>query len=545
MKRRSFHRAYESIRPDEDAKARMLKNILLSSEIPPAGKDERLMRKNMKPLIIAAMIGLMIILMGCAVVVMRLQDMKIGEFTTGYGEILDSAGNIVKETELVKDVISLQGFGNSPSMLAAREWLEFEESYEVDGQLIGDAEAAGYVAPREYDAYFVYDQTMQDKVDEIASKYGLKLAGREAVAQSYQSEIFFDVLGMEDLHHEGHGVTFEYLSGYFFECGNFDIAFTANLSEEVSDWRQEVLLSMRYCGKEYLDTVTFMIDGIDDIEQWDYITADGTEILIVMGADFARYFCDRDDAFVTVSYGTVNWLDEYSGECMNRADVELLADCIDFGIVPQKPDMDAAIEVLKKSEQEQQVSTGKKDYYDYDNFIQDRIEKLGSRADELYFYLTDLMGDGEEELILGSKDEIDIVWTMIDGDMNMIMDWGENYQNLEEEWPSMDKKPITEYFEESAQRDKYGYQRYIMELLSMEHPENSLYVLSDINADGTLELLIGDQEQLSFVWRVKYSKSGSPIIGLLSHSMTEQELDALKADWPDMDRKPVTEYFSE
>lgn len=68
MKRRSVQRAYENIRPNEQAKARMLQNIL-SSEIPPAGKDEMKMRTKMKPLVIAAIIGLMIFLMGCAVVI--------------------------------------------------------------------------------------------------------------------------------------------------------------------------------------------------------------------------------------------------------------------------------------------------------------------------------------------------------------------------------------------------------------------------------------------------------------------------------------------
>jgi len=45
MKRRSIVRAYQNVRPDEEAKQRMLQNIRLSSEIPPAGKDER---KNAK-----------------------------------------------------------------------------------------------------------------------------------------------------------------------------------------------------------------------------------------------------------------------------------------------------------------------------------------------------------------------------------------------------------------------------------------------------------------------------------------------------------------
>ena len=546
MKRRSVQHAYENIRPDEGAKQRMLNNILLSSEISPAGKDEVRMRRKMKPMVLVAIIVAMVMLMGCAVVLYRLQDMKIGEFTYHEDPYVDDFGNTVEPTEIVRDVISLQGVANSPGMLAAKEWLEFEESYPVDGQLIGDAEAAGYVAPREYDAYFVYDQTMQDKVDEIAEKYGLKLAGWEAVTQEYQSGIFFDALGMEDLHHEGYGVSFEYLSGYFYECGNFDLSFTANFSEEVSNWQHEVLLSMRYCDKQYLDTVYFMVNGMDDIQQWEYTTADGSDILIVMGDDFARYFCDREDAFITVSYGTDNWLEEESTERMTKADVEFLADCIDFAVVPQKPDMDAVAEAIEKAEQERQAASGKKYYYDYDNFIQNRIESLGSRAGDLYFYLTDLgVDDSGEELILGSKDEIEIVWTIIDGQMNMIMDYGENFQKLEEAWPDMDKKPITEYFSDPAKRDKYGYQRYVMEVLSMEHPENTLFVLSDINDDGTLELLIGDEEILSYVYQVSYSKSGYPNIGILSYSFTEEEWNELREAWPTMDRKPITEYFSE
>ena len=48
MKRRSVLRAYENIRPDEEAKSRMLRNILDSSEIPPAGKDDTMKHKKMR-----------------------------------------------------------------------------------------------------------------------------------------------------------------------------------------------------------------------------------------------------------------------------------------------------------------------------------------------------------------------------------------------------------------------------------------------------------------------------------------------------------------
>ena len=79
----------------------------------------------------------------------------------------------------------------------------------------------------------------------------------------------------------------------------------------------------------------------------------------------------------------------------------------------------------------------------------------------------------------------------------------------------------------------------------MEHPENTLFVLKDINDDGTLELLIGDQEILSYVYRVSFSNSGHPNIGVLSYSFTEEQWDTLRAEWLTMDRKPITEYFAQ
>ena len=536
MKKRSVVNAYQNIRPDEEAKDRMLRNILLSSEISPAGKDERIMRKRTKPLVIAAIVGLMVFLMGCAVVVMNLEDLKIGEYTHKHGDILDSEGNILLETYVTKDVISLQGMKDTPNQQAAQEWLEFEQSYPVDGQLIGDAEAAGYVAPREYDAYFVYDQTMQNKVDEIAEKYGLRLAGMRVLVQRDQNHIFFDALGFQNLHREEAGVDVEYRSGYFYECGNFNLEFHLTLTGE-GQWSNKILMNMRYNGKEYLDTVFTSIANMETVEQWEYTTAGGTDILIIMGQGFVRFFCDREDAFLTSGFGT-----DYD---MTKADVEAVADALDFGIVPQKPDMDAVTEALEQSEMEKLAKPSTNKFSTFEDCVAYQIAKLEDKATQMYYHLTDLNDDGEEELILGSQNEINTVWMMIYGEVNLIVDYGENYQKLKEAWPTMEKKPITEYGVTTANQDKYGYQRYIDEVLSMEHPENTLFVLSDINNDGIQELLIGDQNVLSFVFRVKYYENGNFGIELLSGSMTEDELAALNEAWPNMDRKPVTEYYSE
>lgn len=448
MKRRSVQQAYQNIRPDEEAKRRMLRNILLSSEISPTGKDDSMKHIKMKPVVIAAIIALMVILMGCAVITLSLQEMKVGEFVYTEDAQLDDNGNLTAETFITKDMISLQGYHNSPGYLAAKEWNEFYQSYDADSHLIGDAEAAGYVAPRQYDAYLVFDQTMQDKLDEIARKYGLKLAGEMAITQSYQSEKFLDALGIETLHHSNTNAEIMYDSGYFYACGNFYIAFDVTLNQEQSQWPYEISTSMRYCDKAYLDTTFFTVDDIESVQQWNYTTTAGTDILIILGDDFAQFFCDREDSFISVLVRTDYWNASGEIEYMCKRDVELVADVIDFEVKPQKPDMEEALNALEEPAQQQQETWKKTVFTSYDAYIRNRIEALEDRAEELYYYKIDLNHDGIEEMITGSKDQINFTWTMFDGRMTIIMDWEEAFKNLEEQWMTMDKKPFTEYFSE-------------------------------------------------------------------------------------------------
>ena len=59
MNRQKIQNSYENIRPDEEAKARMLQNILLqSSEIPPAGKDDTMKHKKMRPMTLVALVAI-------------------------------------------------------------------------------------------------------------------------------------------------------------------------------------------------------------------------------------------------------------------------------------------------------------------------------------------------------------------------------------------------------------------------------------------------------------------------------------------------------
>ena len=105
-------------------------------------------------------------------------------------------------------------------------------------------------------------------------------------------------------------------------------------------------------------------------------------------------------------------------------------------------------EIQEEPAQQQQETWKKTVFTSYDAYIQNRIEALGDRAEELYYYKIDLNHDGIEEMITGSKDQIIFTWTMFDGRMTIIMDWEEAFKELEEQWLTIDKKPFAEYFSE-------------------------------------------------------------------------------------------------
>ena len=87
--------------------------------------------------LVAAVIALMLLLVGCAVAyVLRLQDMRVGEKTITQEAWYGPAGEYVPPTEWVSTQLSLQGYNSSPEQQALREWLDFKEQYDPDYTLL-------------------------------------------------------------------------------------------------------------------------------------------------------------------------------------------------------------------------------------------------------------------------------------------------------------------------------------------------------------------------------------------------------------------------
>lgn len=90
-----------------------------------------------------------------------------------------------------------------------------------------------------------------DKVDEIAGKYALDLAGEMVGVLDYETDIFFDSLGIQQLHRQDADAAIRYNSSYFYACGNFNMEFDI----APTGLPYEVLGAYRYNGKAYFDTV--------------------------------------------------------------------------------------------------------------------------------------------------------------------------------------------------------------------------------------------------------------------------------------------------
>ena len=370
MERQKIYNAFDNISPSDESVNRMLDNILAASEISPERKYIK--RIGEKSLIIAAVVIIMLLTMGAVVVSLKINDFAVGkyvipeyalqkkttfEFThpkkivdnvSALYELNSTPDNKVDDKVVIPavtmDRISIQGTKDTPNSKALMEWLEFTDNYDTDHTLLREADANNHTCPAEYSAYGVYTQEMIDKLDEILEKYDLELMGTVTIVQSWEHAVFFDTLGIKQLHKEDSKADVSYGNGYFYECGTFSFSFNI----EIPDSRSAVSCDYRYSVKGYFDPVFFCVSDINNIKQWNYTTSDGTELLIIIDRnitdeDVAWLLCEKDDAFITVNLSQFSTDPSKTAPTNSRAhienitksNVEYIADILDFNVKPQ------------------------------------------------------------------------------------------------------------------------------------------------------------------------------------------------------------------
>lgn len=383
-----------------------------------------------KGLLIAAAIVLCLALVGCTVVyVLRLSDLKIGQDSVVVPKHLDEQGNKIPETQMTRDVISLQGMEGSPTFRAARDWFAFTESYDPDHTLLNTSALESADIPAKYDAYFVYTQEMMDKVDQICADYGLEPAGQNAPFQEEENQLFFDSLALSRDMVSVEMFDIRWRSGYFYGCGNFKIEWSGYLADS---WPHEVLGSLIYTRKGYFAPLTRAVYDAENCEQWVIQTKDGQDVLLFVDGDYATAYCEREDGFLNLHFSR-HYRDENDAVTyMDNAAVQAIAEAFDFSIRPETPDMEEVnrkLEAYRAAALAEQAARAEtyadpfslESYREYAQYLMDSTKNprhfyYGFSPDHFYCTIRDFNGDGVEDFLHGpSENTVSTVVTLRDG----------------------------------------------------------------------------------------------------------------------------------
>lgn len=378
-----------------------------------------------KPLLIAAAIGLMLLLMGCAAVtLLHLNELKIGEYTYTQYPRYEEDGTTTPAAEKAQSILSLQGVAGSPNQQAAKEWFDFIQADDP-----GES-APAFIAPDDYDAYGVTTQGQMDKVAEICEKYGLKPAGKGALLLTQAQDRMEEILGISGIFTEDAPAQATYVGGRFYACGNFNLDYRVSVQG-----LPEISLGYSYGDKAYFSTARLALEEGEPVQEWNYTTRQGANLLLVKTADRGYLFCDREDAFLQITLGSgLEPLPE-----MTRAEMEEVAEVLDYALKPQKPgDMQKLAEELEQlysaltPVDDEEAARRQAEYA-----LHQQHDSFGAliadiRENEAYFTtycgiiyddfqetmeycLMDANGDGEEDLLLGRDGNVSAIWTMQDG----------------------------------------------------------------------------------------------------------------------------------
>ena len=168
-------------------------------------KGEKKILSLRRPVLIAALITMLLMLVGCAVVyVLRMKEIHIGQQQT-YQDVFEydpdtgEAIAYIGQEPVTEEVLTLAGIQGSRNYQAAQEWFAFKQEYDPDFSIAAEMNKNGTVPdfPAEYGSYNIYSREMKDKLDEILEKYDLKLIGKTIPFRT--EELVCKALGLENI----------------------------------------------------------------------------------------------------------------------------------------------------------------------------------------------------------------------------------------------------------------------------------------------------------------------------------------------------------
>lgn len=365
------------------------------------------------PLLIAAIIALAALLVGCAVVyALRLQDMSIGQET--YTQSFDEKGKAIAPTEKTRDIITIYGHSGDNIQLALKDWFDFLETYDPDGAL-SDNNPDHAEIPNQYEfTYGCYTLDMAAKVDEIAAKYDLKLLENRIPFQKYQSHIFFEETGIDSFVLPNSGAEVSSVVGMLYEPYNFSMEFKLSTTKmDTQLWG-----SIDYARKDYFPRAFPGGMDLSLFDQWDHIAPDGTPLLLALSNKGSAYIIAEPENAMLILHFDGNFSGSAyptADEIITKEQLEAIADLFDYSIEPKPIDRDIMEARLAEEEaayQSERVYTPET----YGSFTEYLTKMYTLPYKDLQYSFYDLTGDGEKELLIGENGSYRYWVTLRDGE---------------------------------------------------------------------------------------------------------------------------------
>lgn len=301
-----------------------------------------------RPFLIAAIIAMMLLLVGCAVIyVLSLQEIKLGDQTVTYdiSNFDPETGEFYEGQESVhQQVLTLAGLSNTPAAKAAREWYEFTDSYDPDLEIKKSVWGNIPDFGDKYYGYDLYTQEMKDKLDEILDKYDLKLRGK--LIEFETPKRMLQAMDIESLLNPDTGAKLDIEFPYrYYENGVMYLNAVLTLPGENGD--ETVRVFLNYLPKDCFIPDTAVLTEAQ-WEEWNYTTAGGDDVLILRAEESssAWLLCDTGSSTTSISVDVLRDMSEevidgvpvVQYEMMSKELLEHLADAIDFSLQPRLVD---------------------------------------------------------------------------------------------------------------------------------------------------------------------------------------------------------------
>lgn len=294
-----------------------------------------------RPFLLAALIALLLMLVGCAVIyvlsleqlvvvdhtdemVSAFEDDKSESFLDGSTETLPE---ITPGPFVAEKVLSIQGYEGSPAYNALQEWLTYVTDYIIRNPEVRFSD--DFQRPEAYTNYPCYSQEMVDKVDEICSKYGLHLLGKSLFiidAEGMEANGLSDVLSEE--------VAPRCFYGHLYQDGSFVASGELEFS---GDYEKIVQFQMHNIKKDAFYTVHLGLNNISNYVQWNYSTLDGYNALLALNDQTGLIFVENGGRFISIIFDEVpdsNMV--FTGFPNDKRFLEMVCDCFVFSDLPNE-----------------------------------------------------------------------------------------------------------------------------------------------------------------------------------------------------------------